>query len=1390
MPRRYFNWKLAIVLLIGVVVLGVTAYGLRQWRRSSRSERGLILGNKAYDEHHYEEAATQLGHYLAVNRRDVPILLKYADAHLNIRPVKSNNIRQAIAAYRTVLREDKDNSEAANKLTELYFSMDMYGEAELIAKRYLETNQDLKLRRMLAIALARLRKFDEAVAQLDGIIAEHPDYVLAYETLGQLTEQRPKEYSKPPEHWFDEAVKNNPSSALAYIIRAGFHLRSKDRTKALADLKQAEKMDLSEPVVRLMLGAGFINANIFDKAEFHLKEAQAAEPENLILWQTWAQCALKSKSKENMLMVAETGLKQLSAQPWDFMTTAVELFIRSDNLDQAADYISKLRQKDIDPKTTEFLQGLLFDKQGRPSQAVQCFRRAMQLGDKSPRDRLMLASTLSRAGDIQSALHELRALVSQYPDFFDGRLAFARLLAGTRNWSEAAEQARQAVRISPDSLDAALLTIQAQMQVLVDNQTENDSPIWQDMEGKLAALEKAADNAFPVKALQLQLAFFRSQFGQARQLLSYMRNNFPSRLEVDMAEVELLIAQDKTDEAITKLYGVVDDFPQSFTPIRYLTVLLEGKGRTQECEKVLKDALARVEQSTVKRQFGLLLAGFYKRWNEQEKRYQLLESLVSDIPEEVLVIRELLRCEKVMEDFDLSQQLVNKIKNVEGEQGWQWRYEQARIWFAQDNFKDFYPQTISLLKENLLANPDDQKSRVRLATAYGRAGELQLAISTYEEALNRSPTDISIIVPAVVTLNKAGETKRADQILQMAAGQKLFNSELKKLEVQSYLRRGEVASAIDVLGEWLAEDPNNRDACLLLVKLKMKKGNFVEAGRLLDMLETREPNSLPITVARIEFLVSQGKSDEALLICDEVVKNLNNASAYILRARTFVTLGEMDKAKEDFEKAVTVEPDNIGALLVKSDFYRSIGQLKKAVADIQRALSLGPDNITVQKRAISIFLISRNPDHTRQGRSILDKAIAANPDDLELRRYDARYLLAEETAPAIDNAEKILRKIIEDRPEAGEAWVLLGELRRRQGQLKEAMDTALQGLAHKENDRELLLLKARVEKEHSPALAIPTLKQLHDMDPDDVDVAVFLADIYVEAQESGKAVNLLREQLVASRSAPDRRKANIALFRALYKNGNRADAQKVLDSLYQSIPNDSAALLAHVRLLAEDRLWDRLNQEVVAWSRKYPDADRTIITVAGDLATSQETRPKKIAEDLLRSLLERKPDSITAMESLALLLLATGKSPEAASLYSRILKLQPDNVIAINNLAWILCEKQGQYKQAFELALRGLSIAPEYLDLINTCGVIYYRLGQYDKAVQCFKKCVNLYPAWEPSVVGSYFYLGKALAGLGQKNEAVKNLNKALELNAQMGTLSPEDVVEAQRLVEQLSRGS
>jgi len=195
MTKRYFNWKLAIILVIGAGVLAVTAVGLRRWQRANSAEQGLILGNKAYEEQNWEEAAKQLGRYVAVKQDDVTALVKYAEAQMHIRPQKQNNVQQAIAAYRTALRADDTHSDSALKLTEIYLTMGMPGEAELIAQRQLEKSQDPNLHRMFAIALAQQRKFNEAADELKAICKEHPEQVLAYESLGQIIERHPDEFS-------------------------------------------------------------------------------------------------------------------------------------------------------------------------------------------------------------------------------------------------------------------------------------------------------------------------------------------------------------------------------------------------------------------------------------------------------------------------------------------------------------------------------------------------------------------------------------------------------------------------------------------------------------------------------------------------------------------------------------------------------------------------------------------------------------------------------------------------------------------------------------------------------------------------------------------------------------------------------------------------------------------------------------------------------------------------------------------------------------------------------------------------------------------------------------------------------------------------------------------
>jgi tetratricopeptide (TPR) repeat protein len=135
------------------------------------------------------------------------------------------------------------------------------------------------------------------------------------------------------------------------------------------------------------------------------------------------------------------------------------------------------------------------------------------------------------------------------------------------------------------------------------------------------------------------------------------------------------------------------------------------------------------------------------------------------------------------------------------------------------------------------------------------------------------------------------------------------------------------------------------------------------------------------------------------------------------------------------------------------------------------------------------------------------------------------------------------------------------------------------------------------------------------------------------------------------------------------------------------------------------------------------------------------------------------------------------------------MSIDPNQVVVLNNLAWILCEDQNQCQKALELAERGLAKEPNYIDLLDTRGIAHYRLGRFERAVEDFNRCVTLYPAGKSLLTSSYFHLARALEKLGQTSQAVDNLKKALDLNNSAGGLTASDSIEARQLLEKLSEG-
>ncbi len=1400
MATRYFNWRLALILVIGAVVLVGTAYALHRWQKTTRADQALPLGESAYAQQDWEEAATQFGRYLAVNTDNVDVLLKYAEAQMNRRPVTSPHLQQAVAAYRSVLRLERAHTEAARRLTEVYLVMGSPGEAELIAGRYLAERDDPVVRRMLAVALMQQRKFADSARELNSIITTDPSQVLAYELMGQLAEQLPQDVNKPATFWLDEAVARNPESALAYIVRAGFHLRRNGRTQALADLEQAQNHDLTDSEVRLRLIKELMNANVLDKAKAHLVALREKSPSEQMLWRSWAELALRLDSEEEMYTVAEAGLKELVAQPWDFMPVATELFIRAGRFDKANDCISRMRQKDILPPTVAFLEGLLAERQGEPRDAIAHWQRAISLGYRSPGVHLMLASVFTRLGDTHSAVVQLKTLVSEYPKHLDGHLALARLLVQMRNWPEAVEAARKVQQISRDHVEAILLELQARMQMLVaaGGSAVEEERAWQNIEDRLAQIEKTGDSALQVGLLQAQVAMIRGQFSEAESLLAKLKDKYPAEVSLMLLEAEWYGSQGKEQEAISRFQVAIEKFPQAFEPVRSLAVLLDRLNRQQECESLIEDAIARAELPQTRKSLGLLLSEFYRRWDQQDKLHQWLTELTRQFPDDIQSKRKLLLCRQVAQDMKRAQEIVEQIKALEGDTGWQWRYEQARIWTAAEDFKEqqqdktkpgHYAQTIELLQENLLANPDDQASRLLLAAAYEKAGETQLAVARYREALVRSPDNVQVLVRVVAALYRAEYFTEAQEALDRAAQLGLYHPDLQKLQLRGHLQRGELAVASDILQEFVAQDPNDTSVSLSLALVLMRQNKFAEAKVLLDELRAKMPNSASVMAAQIQLQIQQGNGAEAIRLCDEAVKNLNNAFAYVLRAQTHVALKQNAEALEDFNQALALEPKKADIWAARSEFYRSVGRVSDAIADIRQALALSPDNVAVQTRTILLLLASGEPSLVREAEALIDKALRADSTDAQLRLFKARTLLLKGTNPAAEQARGILRGVTDERPRYADAWEWMVRLELQQGEPGRAVDTALRGLAHNPDDRQLLLLKALAEKERSPALAALTLKGLADQYPRDVEVLIELADAYVRTDRAEQALELLRERL-ANFQGSARRRCEMILAVVLYKSEQRDDAKLLFNTLIQAEPNDPAPVVTLAQLLGRERRWSELNQLISRWRNTHPDDTDTMTAIASALAGTGDKDAIQMAEDLLRMTLERDPRSISSLMLLGMLMQAAGRDQESVALNRKVLELDPNNVIAMNNLAWVLCEEHGQHEEALKLAEKALAMAPDYKDVIDTRGVIYSRLGNFEKAVADFVRCIELYSANAAPSTIPRLHLAQAYARMGRKTQAIELLKETLAMQERIGGLPPQDLEDARRLLDQLQKGS
>jgi tetratricopeptide (TPR) repeat protein len=648
--------------------------------------------------------------------------------------------------------------------------------------------------------------------------------------------------------------------------------------------------------------------------------------------------------------------------------------------------------------------------------------------------------------------------------------------------------------------------------------------------------------------------------------------------------------------------------------------------------------------------------------------------------------------------------------------------------------------------------------------AYVLLGEIRYQrgdVAGAREMLTRAASGSATFVPARLALGRLLLAQREPQAALRefeaaldAERQSLPAAQMKALTLVHAKR---TQDAIDFVEAQTRSEPRARGFHALLGALYMidRQWSRANAGYLKE-LEV-DPHSVDARLGLASAALAQGREDDAISRLQEVVRvTPGHVPATLLLASLYARNGRADLAVPVLEAAARAAPDRSNVSLLLADLYVKTGRADEAIAVAGRVLQARP--------ALRQARIVRGQAWLAKGDGAaalqeFQEIVRTEPGSAEAhyhlahahralgRTADARAAYRE----ALRLEPKMELARIEAATLGGEPLdeaVLRAQIERLRASLKEDPRNALlrEALAR------TLLVSGRTGEAHEELRALLEQAPLH------LGANLLSARILIQEGRNQEAVSRLQTVL---RASPDHVEARLLLARDLRRRGLLPDAIRHLEAVVTSDP--------------------RLLDVAYELGTAYVSAGR-LDDAMGIARQLEQSRPREAGTPLLRGgvLLERR-DFAGALEAFEAALKldprladahrGAGQAHEglqrparAAEAYRRALKLQGDDAIALNNLAWILAEALDRPDEALPLAERAVQLAPRAGEMLDTLGRIHYRRGSYAKAADALREASSRLPQ-NATVL---YHLGLAYAKLGRRADAASVLRRASLLDARL----------------------
>ncbi len=568
------------------------------------------------------------------------------------------------------------------------------------------------------------------------------------------------------------------------------------------------------------------------------------------------------------------------------------------------------------------------------------------------------------------------------------------------------------------------------------------------------------------------------------------------------------------------------------------------------------------------------------------------------------------------------------------------------------------------------------------------------------------------------TYARTGNTAKAIATISPGLATEPVDPELLSLAGEVYLQSGDAKKAEEFFAKAIKQDPQNARRRTALAVSQMMTGHVDSAFNELEQIATSDKGTVA-DMALISEHLRRNEFDKALKAIDSLEKKQpGKPGAAILQGRTYLAKKDPVNARKSFERALSMESTFFPAVASLAGLDIAEKKPEDAKKRFEALLSKEPKN--GQALLALAELAARSGASKDEVVKLISNAVAANPAEMAPRLLLINFHLNNKDTKQALSAAQDAQTAVPDNPELLDA---LGRTQQATGDFNQA---------------------------------IATYNKLVTLQPMSPQPHMRLADVHMAAKNKEAAAQSLRKALEIK---PDLQQAQRGTILLDVDGKNYQSAIATARTMQAQGPNQAIGYVLEGDINATEKKWDAAGAAYRNGLKQTSSTElalklHNVLMASGKAAEADQFSVKWQKEH---------PQDAAFLLYLADGAIARKDYALAERNYQAVLKLQPNNAVAYNNLAWVTARLNKDGAIAF--AEKALTISPNQPAFMDTLAALLSDKNEHAKALELQKKVVAL----QPDAALFKLNLAKIQIKAGDKPAAKVTLGELTKLGDKFG---------------------